>query len=106
MREMAIELGRGDLADEAFLAGSLSLADAYLQIDMAEILRKIRLSSEITAALLTREGYLGKLLAIAEKLETTDKLHNVIVNLAPKLKMTPERLYDLYYASRWAQVRR
>lgn len=96
MCELVHAHGRPEMADEAFLAGSLSLVDTYLQIDMPEIIGRIHLSSPITDALVKREGYLGKLLTIAEKLETTGQLQSVIVNLAPKLRLRPDQLYTIY----------
>jgi EAL and modified HD-GYP domain-containing signal transduction protein len=96
MRELVIAQGHPRLADEAFLAGSLSLIDTYLHIGMDEIIGRIHLDKPIVDALLIREGYLGKLLKIAEKLETTENLQTVIENLAPKLNITAEKLYGIY----------
>ncbi|MCX6074172.1 MAG: EAL domain-containing protein [Campylobacterales bacterium] len=96
MSELVTILGRKELADEAFLVGSLSLIDTYLQISMTAIIENIHLSKGIVNALLQREGYLGKLLLITEKLERTDQLQTVIENLAPKIKLSGEQLYTLY----------
>ncbi len=96
MCELVTTLGRKELADEAFLVGSLSLIDTYLQVAMADIIGNINLSEGIMSALLQREGYLGKLLTITEKLERTDQLQTVIENLAPKIKLSGAQLYTLY----------
>jgi EAL and modified HD-GYP domain-containing signal transduction protein len=96
MRELVIALGKPALEDEAFLTGSLSLIDAYLHLSMAEIIEKIRLGQPIISALLKREGYLGKLLLITEKLEKTDQIQIVIENLAPKINLSAEKLYQIY----------
>lgn len=96
MSELVSAHGKPQLADEAFLAGSLSLIDTYLQIDMREIIEKIKLSKSIKDALLTKEGYLGKILSIAEKLEKTDQLQRMVERLAPKVNLTPAQLYALY----------
>jgi c-di-GMP phosphodiesterase len=96
MRELTIVLGKPSLGDEAFLTGSLSLIDTYLHISMGEIIEKIHLDPLIANALLKRDGYFGKLLLITEKLETTQEIHNVIDNLAIKLHLTSEKLYELY----------
>lgn len=96
MRELVMAHGKSELADEAFLAGSLSLIDTYLQIEMHEVLEKIQLSQAMQDALLNREGYIGKFLSLAEKLEKTDQLQVMIENLAPKINLTPEKLYELY----------
>jgi EAL and modified HD-GYP domain-containing signal transduction protein len=96
MREFVHAHGKPELADEAFLTGSLSLIDVYLQIDMNEIIEKIQLSKSIIDALLTREGYLGKFLLITEKLEKTDKIQSMIEHLAPKVNLSSAQLYRSY----------
>lgn len=96
MNELVNAHGKSELADEAFLAGSLSLIDTYLQIDMHEVLEKIQLSKAMQDALLSREGYLGKFLSLTEKLEKTDQLQVMIEHLAPKINLSPEQLYALY----------
>jgi EAL and modified HD-GYP domain-containing signal transduction protein len=96
MRELIVAHGKSELADEAFLTGSLSLIDTYLQIDMHEIIDKIQLSKSIVDALLSREGYLGKFLSITEKLEKTDQIQSMIEHLAPKVNLSPVQLYSLY----------
>lgn len=99
MRELVKAVGKPKLADEAFLTGSLSLIDTYLHVEMADIIEKIHLDSLISDALLKREGYFGKLLLITEKLEKTDKLHILVENLAPKIHLTPDQLYQIYSKS-------
>jgi c-di-GMP phosphodiesterase len=96
MLELVITLGKPELSDEAFLAGSLSLIDAYLHLSMNDIIQKIHLSQPLMDALLKREGYLGKLLLITEKVEKTDHLQTLIENLAPKINLTPLQLYQIY----------
>jgi c-di-GMP phosphodiesterase len=96
MRELVNAHGKPDLADEAFLTGSLSLIDTYLQVDMHEIIEKIQLSQLMQDALLLREGYLGKFLSITEKLEKTDRIQSMIEHLAAKVNLTPAQLYTLY----------
>ncbi|MDQ1297907.1 MAG: hypothetical protein QG558_445 [Campylobacterota bacterium] len=99
MSELVSAHGKPELADEAFLTGSLSLIDTYLQIDMHEIIEKIQLSKSIEEALLKREGYFGKFLSITEKLEKTDRIQSVIEHLAPKINLSPVQLYALYCKS-------
>lgn len=97
MHELVKASGKeNELSDEAFLTGSLSLIDAYLQVGMDTIMNEIQLSESISVALLNREGYLGKLLTIAEKLETTDNIQGLIEYLAPKLNLAPDKLYAIY----------
>lgn len=96
MSELVSAHGKPELADEAFLTGSLSLIDTYLQVDMHKIIEKIQLSKSIEDALLKREGYLGKFLSITEKLEKTDRIQSMIEYLAPKINLSPVQLYALY----------
>lgn len=99
MVELVMANGKPELADEAFLTGSLSLIDTYLQINMNVIIEKIHLSQSMQDALLLREGYLGKMLSITEKLEKTDNIQNVIENLAQKIKISSPQLYKMYCKS-------
>lgn len=104
MKEIVHAQGKRELEDEAFLTGSLSLIDTYLQISMEEIVEKIGLSNAIKDALMNREGYFGKLLTIVERLEKSDQLQNMIEHLAPKLNMTPFQLYTLYWKANEIQI--
>lgn len=61
-----------DFSDLAFMTGILSLLDTLLSIPMAEIVNQISLRDEVRQALLTREGRLGRLLLMNEKLEIGD----------------------------------
>jgi len=67
-------------ADRAFMTGILSLLDALLRIPMPEILAQINFSDDVRVALLRREGRLGRLLDIAERLEQgeTDGLQDLL----------------------------
>ncbi len=61
-------LSRG-VVDLAFMTGILSLIDALLGKPLEEVIAELSLAEEVQAALLTREGELGKLLMLTEKLE-------------------------------------
>ncbi|MDR0441044.1 MAG: HDOD domain-containing protein [Candidatus Accumulibacter sp.] len=54
------------LADQAFITGLMSMAPATFDLPMDEILKLITLDQEIVAALRSREGTLGALLALIE----------------------------------------
>lgn len=56
-------------AERAFTVGVLSLADALFGARMAEILDRIDVPDAVRAALLAREGELGAMLQVAERLE-------------------------------------
>lgn len=100
MRELVIAHKKNELSDEAFLTGSLSLMDVYLELSMEELLEKILLSKSIKDALLNREGYLGKMLIIVEKLEKTEQLDAMINAVAPKLGIAHEELLTFYTKSK------
>ncbi len=61
-----------DLVEAAFMTGILSLLDVLFETEMEEIVISLNLSDEVAAALLRREGNLGQLLLLTEKLEKTD----------------------------------
>jgi EAL and modified HD-GYP domain-containing signal transduction protein len=59
-------------AEAAFMVGILSLLDVLFETPMAEIIANLNLNDDVSSALLLREGQLGKMLMLAEKLEVTD----------------------------------
>lgn len=54
------------LIDKGFLLGVLSLADAIYKTRMEDILKELNVDTEISDAILKREGLLGKLLTVVE----------------------------------------
>ncbi|MCX8085945.1 MAG: EAL domain-containing protein [Rhodocyclaceae bacterium] len=64
--------GTQELADQAFMTGMMSLLEAALEIPMARIVEELNLAAPIRAALLAREGRLGKLLYLMECVECLD----------------------------------
>jgi len=60
------------IAERAFMVGILSLSDVLLGMKMEEIIGQLGLIEEVKSALLRREGFLGDLLNLAEKMETGD----------------------------------
>jgi EAL and modified HD-GYP domain-containing signal transduction protein len=96
MKELTIVHKKPQYTEEAFLSGSLSLIDTYLETSMEVLMDKIALSTSIKETLLKREGYCGKLLNIVEKLEKTDELELLIVAISQKLRISPDELYALY----------
>lgn len=59
-------------AEEAFMVGILSLLDVLFETSMEEIITNLNLTDDVSSALLKREGQLGKMLMLTEKLEVTD----------------------------------
>lgn len=62
----------GVLHDQSYMVGMLSLMDALLGMPMAEIVDSLNLGRDIRFALLSREGVLGEMLNLCEKLEAAD----------------------------------
>jgi len=58
--------GDRDAQDLAFMTGAFSLLDRLLGMPMAEILADLPLPAHVVAALLAREGVLGRRLALSE----------------------------------------
>lgn len=73
-----------DYADQAFMVGMLSLLDTLLGEPLADILGRMSLQEEVEAALLKREGELGGLLTLCEKVESGD-----IVAIQKHLQVCP-----------------
>jgi c-di-GMP-related signal transduction protein len=59
-------------AEAAFMVGILSLLDVLFETTMEDIVYNLNLDDYTSSALLKREGPLGKMLTLAEKLEVTD----------------------------------
>jgi len=61
-----------DYPDRAFMTGILSLADALLKMPIDEVVAPLNLNEDVRQALLAREGELGALLSLVEKIEKDD----------------------------------
>jgi EAL and modified HD-GYP domain-containing signal transduction protein len=76
MEIMLKQLAGRDTSDEkaeaAFMVGILSLLDILFETPMEEIIAHLNLTDDVSLALLRREGQLGKMLMLTEKLEVTD----------------------------------
>ncbi len=70
MEGLAEALNWRTLKDRAFMVGILSLVDALLGKPMGEILELLKLEDRLEAALLRREGDLGRLLQLVESCES------------------------------------
>ncbi|TSK06141.1 MAG: EAL domain-containing protein [Geobacter sp.] len=62
----------GEIADQAFMVGILSLIDVLFEDSMAELIGKLNLVDSVKSALLHKDGDLGALLLLAELLEQAD----------------------------------
>lgn len=68
----ALRPGDREFQERAFLTGTLSLVNALLAAPLSEILGPLPVAEDVRAALLTRDGELGGLLALVEALEVSD----------------------------------
>lgn len=60
------------LQDEAYMTGLLSLADVLIGWPMEKVVEKLRPAEAVRAALLQRQGTLGRLLELVESLEQAE----------------------------------
>lgn len=60
------------MRERAFMVGMLSLVGVVLGIETAEVLSQLSIEDEIAVALQNHEGFLGKLLQLAEAVEVSD----------------------------------
>ena len=63
---------QGEQSEAAFMTGILSLLDVLFETPMSELVGSLNLNEDVTKALLNREGAMGRLLLLAEKVEVTD----------------------------------
>lgn len=97
---LASVCGRKEDAERFFTLGLLSGIDRLFGVPLAEILRQIQLSPEMTAALLNREGVMALVLEVIDAFESADN------PLPDELEASPEALSRLYLESiSWARAR-
>ncbi len=72
LKQLAGRTANDEQAEAAFMVGILSLLDILFETPMEEIIANLNLNDDVSSALLKREGRLGKMLMLAEKLEVTD----------------------------------
>jgi EAL and modified HD-GYP domain-containing signal transduction protein len=81
-----------DLVETAFLTGVLSLLDALYETPMEHVVESLNLSDDMADALLRREGQLGALLLLAEKLEKADFI--AVQELLESLSISLDQLLE------------
>lgn len=90
-----------DAKDHAFMAGILSLVDVALGKKMEDVLDQLGLIDEVRNAVLNREGFLGRLLLLTEKLEIED--FDAVESLTHELGISPIHLQEAQVAAmQWA----
>ena len=71
-KQLAGRAASDEQAEAAFMVGILSFLDFMFETPMYEIIANLNLNEDVSSALLMREGQLGKMLKLTEKLEVTD----------------------------------
>jgi c-di-GMP-related signal transduction protein len=69
METLAKQGGEKSVSDSAFITGMLSLINVLFNVSPSEVTEKMSLAQEIQDALLNRQGLLGTLLRIVEKMD-------------------------------------
>lgn len=70
--QLAREYGGRELVDAAFLTGMFSLIDVMLEEDMPSLVEKLKLSEQITLALIDGQGELARFIDLAKSYEEGD----------------------------------
>ncbi|MDD5330460.1 MAG: HDOD domain-containing protein, partial [Sulfuricella sp.] len=92
-----------DFHDRAFMTGIMSLLDTLLGMPMEEVVRQVNLAGDVEKALLNREGKLGELLLLMEKLEQNDFDAATVIRAKLQLKQSDLTEAQLE-AMRWANA--
>ena len=93
--------GDRKLEEQANLTGLLSLASPLFGVPLRDLVANLRVDDQIRAALLEREGELGKLLSLSERLEENDT--ESVQELLEALDLTPSDLENCQMeAMRWS----
>jgi EAL and modified HD-GYP domain-containing signal transduction protein len=91
--------GNRSIADTAFTVGIMSLMDTLFSMPMTDILKQIPVVDEVAAALLHRDGYFGKLLAMAEQTEWRQRNNELLLQSLVELNLSCKDLYLLQLAT-------
>lgn len=92
MEELAHSIGETNLANKAFLIGSLSLIDAYLGMSMENFLANLHLDREIQIALIKEEGTLGILLKLAKMINHSGDIDSALTSFGNTFTISKEEL--------------
>lgn len=82
--------GREDAADQAFMAGILSLLETIYSISIDEVIASLNLSEEVRDALMARRGDLGELLHLAELVEGMEFDFNEVSRCFARMGLSQE----------------
>jgi EAL and modified HD-GYP domain-containing signal transduction protein len=83
--------------DMAFMTGMFSLLGVLFGLPLAEVLKPLKVSDALSAALVERDGQLGLLLSLAE---ATERRHmSAVVSALDALQVPPEDFNDITIAA-------
>ncbi|PCK33350.1 EAL and HDOD domain-containing protein [Pseudoalteromonas piscicida] len=103
MEAAATEANKISDTGSTFLIGMMSLMDAILDDDMAELLTKLPLSQEIKAALLRKPSPFSIYLDLAESMEKAD--WERVETLSASIGVSPQTVAELYQTSQvWSDT--
>lgn len=80
--------------ENLFITGAFSMLDALLETPMEQVLERIAVSENVAAALLSRSGIYGPILALAEACEYAEASR--IESLAESLFLSPEQVNEAH----------
>jgi EAL and modified HD-GYP domain-containing signal transduction protein len=91
-------LNRG-VADTAFTVGIMSLMETLFSLPLPDILRQLPVVDEVRDALLTRTGFFGDLLKLAEYSEWVNHDGSDLLAVMQRLRLSHSELYALQLAA-------
>jgi EAL and modified HD-GYP domain-containing signal transduction protein len=91
-----------DYCDEAFMAGILSLIETLIDKPLADIVDELNLGERLAAALLRREGEMGRLLQLVESVEQPDLNHTLALLAQSEALSLPDLTAAEIDAMSWA----
>jgi len=86
---------RRDVADTAFTVGIMSLMDTLFGVSMENILEQVPVVDDVAGALLSRRGFHGELLKLAEALEHIDEDGALLGPMLERFGMSADELYQI-----------
>jgi len=87
-----LQAGDRQCADTAFTVGIMSLMDVLFSMPMTDILEQIAVGEEVAAALLSRSGFYGNILALAEHLDDVEQAETHLLADLRHLRLSSDEL--------------
>lgn len=90
------------IADTAFLVGILSLGESIFNVPLETILRELNLSENLAKEIREKSGFFGKILRLAEEVETQKNKN--IKKLSEEMLLDPSEVADITIeALKWSE---